>query len=125
MKKIGISLFVLFIGGVFLTGCYNNNVETLYPDLTNSCDTTSVTYSKTISKIVSNNCLSCHGSTYDKTGSGIRLDNYADFSSKADIVIEAVKHTSGYAQMPKNANKLSDCNIKQIEIWINQGKTNN
>ncbi len=37
----------------------------------------------------------------------------------------AVNHDSGFAAMPKNAPKLSDCKIDQIKIWIEDGTPNN
>jgi hypothetical protein len=37
----------------------------------------------------------------------------------------AVNHSSGYSSMPKNGNKLPQCKIDEIRIWITNGALNN
>lgn len=36
-----------------------------------------------------------------------------------------ITHSNGYSAMPKNGNKLSQCNIAQFKRWIDQGMPNN
>ena len=37
----------------------------------------------------------------------------------------AINHLPNFQPMPRNAPKLSDCKIDQIQIWIENGTPNN
>ena len=124
MKKL--ILFILVAG--FLAGCYYDNEETLYPSLDKGCDTTSVTYSKSIVPIFQTNCLSCH-STSQNAGSGGNI-NLEDFSMVQTLALQgnlfgAVTHNSKNSPMPKNGAKIDTCSITRIKIWIDHGAINN
>ncbi len=108
-----------------VSGCYYDNEEVLYPSLGNQCDTTNVTYSKTIAPLISDNCGACHGTNYKSNGNGIRLDNYNDLVAKIDQVIGAVNYNSKYIPMPRNTAKLNDCKLKKLTIWYQAGAPNN
>lgn len=89
------------------------------------CDTTNVSYSNHIWPLVENNCFGCHsGGT---PGGGIYLIDYASIVavSESGQLFGAVNHEPGYSPMPKNANKLLDCKIDQIRIWIEDGTPDN
>jgi hypothetical protein len=123
MKKL------LILALVVLAGCYYDNEEELYPNPP-ECDTTNVTYSGTIYPIIENNCKFCHGSGSQQ--GGILLEDYSSISAAAQkpagqpgSLYGAVSHHPDNYPMPKNGNKLSDCNIKKIEIWISDGTPNN
>ncbi len=51
--------------------------------------------------------------------------NKDKFMSQNANLVKAINHTIGYPQMPKNAAKLSDCNIAIITKWIKEGCLNN
>lgn len=117
---------IILLVGVMLnfTGCYYDDVETLYPQVA-GCDTTNVTYSGTISVIMADNCNSCHSGSAPQAG--IKTDNYTDLKTIADNgkLWGAVNHESGYSPMPKDRPKLSDCDLNKIRIWIDGGALNN
>ena len=124
MKKL--ILFAVIAG--LLAGCYYDNEETLYPSVEKGCDTTSVTYSKTIQPILQTNCYGCH-SIKDNASLGGN-NNLEDFTSLKQIVgdghfylsiIQDPRHTP----MPKNGAKLDTCSITKIKIWIDHGALNN
>ena len=125
MKNI---LLILLIGFLGLQSCYYDNEEELYPQVETGCDTGNVTFSKTISDILSSRCLSCHNNANaDSYGDGIKLEDYQDVKSAAEggRLLGSLKHENGYAKMPLGAGKLDDCKILQIEAWINAGFPNN
>lgn len=127
MKK-AVLMIILPVAMLFilvLPGCYYDNEEVLYPSLTNQCDTTNVTYSKNITRILSLYCYSCHGATYKATGGGIELGNYAGVVKNIDRVIGAINHDPKYNEMPKDAGQLPKCTIRQFEIWKANGLLNN
>lgn len=124
--KANLILALLIIVGV--SSCYYDNSEELYPELQSGCDTTSVTYSTTIAPMLSSYCLGCHSNaSANSFGGGIKLENYSDVKTYVDNgkLVGAIKHLSGYSPMPKNAGKLSDCKISQLDIWVNRGAANN
>lgn len=94
-------------------------------DMVGPCDTTAVTYSGTISKIMANNCTGCHG-----TSGNVTLTTYAGVKAAVGAGATgklwlAVNHFSGAVPMPSTTVKLSSCNIRQIKIWIDAGAPNN
>jgi len=101
-----------------LQGALNNSCD-------EDCDTTNVSFANHIWPLVENNCLGCHsGGT---PGGGIYLNNYANIVAVAESgqLWGAINHEQGFSPMPKNANKLSDCKIRQIQIWIEDGTPDN
>jgi hypothetical protein len=93
--------------------------------LESGCDTTNVTYTAKIKPIITNYCLGCHNGS--NPGGGIGLALYSDVKAIADNgkLIGTIDHLSGYSWMPKNGNKLTDCQVNMVKIWINHGAQNN
>lgn len=89
------------------------------------CDTTIVTYSGSIQPIISSYCLGCHSGT--SPSGGINLTNYSGVSEVAadGSLYGALNHNPGYTAMPKGSDKLSDCKLDKIRIWIEAGYQNN
>lgn len=89
------------------------------------CDTSQYTYGATISVIMQTNCTGCHSGT--NPSGGINLSTYSGVQTVAlnGRLVGAVTHAPGYSPMPKGAAMLSDCNITQIEKWVNAGAPNN
>jgi hypothetical protein len=124
MKRYFLPLFILFV--VFIASCYYDNEEALYPSYNTTCDTSNVTFSGTITAILSSNCLSCHSNAAAaSSGNNIRLENYADLTTRATSVIGSIKHTGTFSPMPKNGGKIKACSITQFDIWIRKGMLNN
>ncbi len=88
------------------------------------CDPTSFTFEKAIFPLMKTYCIGCHN---DNLASGdINLKDYAaikDIVEKGRLLGTA-RHDTGFSPMPPG-QKLSDCNITQIEKWINDGAKNN
>jgi uncharacterized membrane protein len=89
------------------------------------CDTTNIAYSTHIKTLIQNNCLGCHNGS--NPGGGIGLSTYSEVKAIADNgkLYGTITHLQGYSAMPKNGNKLTDCQIKMVQIWLNQGSPNN
>lgn len=124
MKRYLLPLTLMLV--FFVTACYYDNEEALYPSLSSACDTTGVTFSMTIVPVLSSNCYSCHSNTTAQTfGNNIKLENYADVKSNATAVAGSIKQTGTYSPMPKNGGKLKQCSIRQFDIWVTNGMLNN
>jgi hypothetical protein len=118
MKKI--LTFVLAIS--FFGSCYYNNAEDLLG--TANCDTTNVTYSITVNKILTDYCTSCHSDA--SLQGGITLEGYDNVKKYVDngSLIGSINQV-GFSPMPKGSAKLSDCDISKIQKWISDGAPNN
>lgn len=106
---------------VFLTSCYYDNYETLYPDANLVCDTTNVTFTPFVSNMVSQSCATtgCH---VEGTGR-ILLTDYT--SIKAAVDNGTFQQRALINQdMPPSA-PLSSCNVKKLNTWIDNGAQNN
>jgi len=122
------TLIILALFTFAIQSCYYENEEELYPSITNGCDTTNVTYSNNVSKIISARCIVCHSNAnYKDLGGGVELEGYENVKTSAENggLYGTISHTSGYAKMPKGASKMDDCKIEQIKIWIDAGAQNN
>jgi len=88
-----------------------------------ACDTTGVvTYQNQISALLAANCISCHsGSGAQK---GILLDTYASVKSYLDNgrLMAAVKGST--FQMPPSY-RLSNCEMRQLQLWQANGGIQN
>lgn len=123
--KIGIAVSMV---AMMFAGCYNDNSEDLYPQQPiSTCDTANISFSGKIQPILNQHCAlsGCH-----QTGSslgGYILDTYdgAKATANSNRLMGAIKWLPGHSQMPKNAAKLSDCDILKIETWVNRGMPNN
>ncbi len=89
------------------------------------CDTLNVTFSGTVWPLMQTWCTGCH--TGSNAGGNIHIENYNDVVAIANNgkLMGTITHTSGFSAMPKNADKLSDCQIAEIRIWIEDGTPDN
>jgi mono/diheme cytochrome c family protein len=124
MKKL------LMISLVILSACYYDNEEELYPNGSAPCDTTNVTYSGTVFPIIQANCIGCHSGAAPQ--GNVLLEDYNSISAAGQIpegqygsLYGVISHASGNSPMPKNGNKLPDCDIQKIKKWIDDGTPNN
>lgn len=90
-----------------------------------ACDTLNVTFSKNVNPILNKWCVGCH--SVSNPQGGIDLSSYVSISNyiQNNQLLGSIKHQSGLSPMPKNGSKLSDCETRQIELWINAGYLNN
>lgn len=102
-------------------GALNNSCD--------GCDTTDVKFASHVLPIIQQNCKGCHGPT-PTNYAGFSLTNHTEvvFGVTTNNLLERIKHASGFNPMPNSSNpaaaKLSDCKIKTVEIWINNGMKN-
>lgn len=106
------------IGKWISQGAINNSCSA-------KCDTTVFTYSGAVKSIMDNKCVGCHNPS--SLGGNIDLSTHSAVEIVAlnGKLFGSVAHLGGYSPMPKNSAKLSDCEIKQIQKWINDGSLNN
>jgi hypothetical protein len=120
-KKILLPLVIFSLAAV--SGCYYDKEDELYGT---TCNTANVTYSTTITGIINAyNCLSCHGGT--APSAGFSLEGYNNVKAKVTDgrLLGAINHSTGFAAMPQNAPKMSQCDINKVKAWVDAGALNN
>lgn len=112
------------LSSMMSTGCYYDNEEELYGHLNPSCDSSNVTYSAVVSKIIQDNCLQCHSASANM--GSVNLEGHTQAKSYADNgkLYGVISHSPGFSPMPKGGNKLSDCDVARIKKWIDAGAPN-
>ena len=90
----------------------------------NTCDST-FTFSGRIKPLMDKWCIGCHTGT--AAGGGYDLTSYTNIknANNNNRLIGSLQHLSGISAMPKGAGKLSDCDIKAVQDWIDAGYPNN
>lgn len=122
MKKIIKTAVLVFFGSLIVTGCYYDNEEELYP-AAESCDTVDVTYSGDILAMVDQYCQTCHSGN---TPSGnLNLETFGQITAAAEKMYERISKPAGDVQLMPPGQKLDDCTIKKMKVWIENGKPNN
>lgn len=89
------------------------------------CDTTDFTYSGYIRPFLDNHCTGCH--TGQNAGGGVFLSGFSTVQEVAldGSLLGSIQHDAGYKAMPKGEDKLADCDITKIRLWIEDGAPNN
>ena len=108
-----------FLAGFFLSSCYYDNEEELYP--TETCDLTEITFNQDIKPIIENNCAlsGCH-----VPGTG-RVD-YTRFQGLQIAVNDGrIKQRAVVQRSMPPGGPLNGCEIKKIEKWLANGALNN
>lgn len=86
------------------------------------CDSTQFTFSGSIKPMIDKYCVGCH--TYPNASGSVELSSHTGvaFIAKNGTLLNSLTHPTNW--MPKGGKKLSDCEIKQFEKWINAGAKN-
>jgi hypothetical protein len=115
---------LLILPLIFLiSSCYYDSQEDLYPQ-TGNCDTTNISYNSSIKPIIDQYCVGCHN-TSNPLG-GIDLSTYdlcVQYGQEGSLYGSMLQNGT-YSPMPKNSNKVDDCTLSKIQIWINKGYPN-
>jgi hypothetical protein len=95
-----------------------------------SCDTSGViSFSAQVLTIMQDRCVSCHNSA--QASAGVMLDTYTHVKATVDnqrngtpVLVGAIRRLTGFKAMPPGYS-LDECTIRIVELWIEQGATNN
>ena len=125
-KPTLIILFALFLGITLVwSGCKHEPIEPQDPPppdppTPTECDTLNVTFTGSILPIFQVNCLGCHSGLNPYYG--LDLTNFDHLAAiiKNGSLVGSVKHAEGFYPMPKAGAKLTDCDIRKIEILLNK-----
>lgn len=105
-----------------VSGCYYDNEEDLYLGSI-TCDTTNVTYAKSVAPVFAGYCNSCHSGS--SPSGNIKTDSYSSVVTNITRIRGSINHLSGFKEMPQSGGSLSSCDLTKIDIWIRKGKLDN
>lgn len=115
-----ISLIALVI---FLSSCYNDKEDLLYPKNTSAdCSNTDSKYSTAIKSIFQTKCAGssgCHGSGSLNT----ELITYANISGKKNQILNRVYASKDMP--PSGSPQLSETEKVALKCWLDQGAPDN
>ena len=89
------------------------------------CDTNSFTYAGAVKPLLDSKCVGCHSP--GNLGGNVDLSTYTGTRTVAlnGKLYGSIAQLTGYSPMPKNGTKLSTCEIRQVQRWIQAGALNN
>lgn len=125
---------VLMLLGLALYSCQYDHLNAPV-DKTKGCDTTHVSYLKSVKPILINNCYSCHSTAVTSATNGFDLENFTSLKDYLTIsyasdgiygskFLHAVNQQGYLLYMPPTY-KLSACELAIITKWIKEGAPNN
>jgi hypothetical protein len=84
-----------------------------------------ITFAGVVQPIIQNSCEGCHSGT--SPSGNLSLTNYGQISASAlsGGMMNSLKGTNGASIMPQNTSGLPQCQIDQIQTWIDAGAPNN
>ena len=124
LKKKMLRLSVIILAILLVQSCYYDKTYDLLPGV-EPCDTTSFNFSGVIKPIMLQYCMDCHST--ENHSAGVILDTYEGTKLIANDgrLLGVINHESGFSPMPKNLPQLDPCNIRIIELWVEDGAPNN
>ena len=90
------------------------------------CDTSLVsTFALIVAPIIENSCQGCHSGT--SPDADLMLTNYTEISASAlnGSLMNSLLALNEAVLMPYNSSGLSECQITQIQKWVDAGAPNN
>ena len=123
---VKLSLIVSFIITALLVATCKHDIPLTDGDNHNdTCGTVVFTYSGAVAPLLTTNCTRCHNAT--TTRAGVNLSTYEGVKTVAlnGRLLGSIKKETGFKPMPPGNNKLPDCQIRQIEKWVQAGAENN
>ena len=109
-----------------LASCSSDSEDLLTTPTPTVCDTTTVSYSASITPLITKyGCLSCHSGTAPVGGFVLTSYNAVKAKVTDGRLLGAISHANGFSPMPQGGNKMSECDINQFRAWINRGALNN
>lgn len=90
-----------------------------------NCDSNNIAFAAGIQPLLNQYCKGCHNSV--ASSGGVKLDHYSGVAAVVSNgkLLGVIKHQPGFPAMPQGGNKLTDCQIRQVEKWIAAGALNN
>lgn len=123
MKKKVFGIITVVIGIALMQRCTYD--KGLLVPLVTCPDTLNVSFAAKVRPLLQANCFSCHGN--GSSLGNVSLDTYDQVMQLATSgrLLGSISHSPGFSPMPLNADKLNNCSITAVGVWIEEGMQNN
>jgi len=122
MRKILFALsFIFLLIFSTQTSCYYDNEVEQYGITV--CDTSAISYSADIKRIIDGNCISCHTPGGQQSTSPFNTYEQLKIYTTNSELVNRIKGI-GVNLMPPTA-PLTNCDQQKIEAWVRAGAPNN
>ena len=123
MKLNAILWSLLLMSTVFISSCYYDVEEELYPS--GNCDTANMSFAQDVMPVFNQNCNICHSASAAQ--GNVILDTYDAILPYVNSgkLMGSIRHQNGFSAMPQGQPQLSACTIDRIAAWIADGALNN
>lgn len=122
MKNHFLTFFLGVTTALLLSSCKHEPAPVV-------CDKTAFNYAADIKPIMDAHCTSCHTQGSLVSNGHIYLEDWAKLNdyvtTDPDRFVGSLDHDPSYHSMPKDAPKLTDCEISKIKSWIAAGALDN
>lgn len=121
---LSVIAFLLILLGA--SGCYYDNEEDLYPvPFVPLCDTLSISYQTHVQPLLATHCYTCHDAASQFGNVNLEVFSSLQIFAQNGSLLGALSHLPDYSPMPQGGNRLPDCEIAQINAWIQAGSPQN
>lgn len=90
-----------------------------------TCGAIVFTYSGAVAPLMNTYCTRCHNDTTTKGGIDLSTYDLVKTVALDGRLLGSIKQEAGYKPMPPGSTKLTGCQIRQIEKWVQAGSQNN
>ncbi len=70
-------------------------------------------------------CTGCHSGTAPQGNLVLTSYNAVKDAVQNKNLVKCINYIPGYVAMPQGGLKLTDCEIRQVEKWVDAGMQNN
>jgi hypothetical protein len=88
------------------------------------CDSNNFVYNNAIRPLVNKYCTSCHSGTSPQGSLDLSTYNNLKDAVVNRNLVKCINYANGYSGMPKGM-RLTACQIRQVEKWVDAGMQNN
>lgn len=108
----------ILAGAENTTGCADTTIAP-------TCDTLNRSYSQDIAPIFNDYCTVCHNTASPSAGYDLSTHSGVVAALNTNRLLGSIRHDSGFSPMPQGGGKMTDCEIEQLEAWVNAGAQDN
>ena len=117
MKRL-ISFFII-LTTLLLSSCLQDSLDDLTPISNTIIDTSNITYNNSVKAILTQECISCHGSI--NPSGGLDISTYTKTINNIGSIINRIDLQTGQSGIMPTSGRMSEIKINTMKAWQSQG----
>ena len=118
INKISVLLSIC-LSVILFTSCTNDSLDDLTPSGTNNNTSGTITYNANVKSILSQQCVSCHGSV--NPSGNLNISTYTTAKNNINKIISRIDLQTGQSGIMPPSGRMAENNIQVIKDWKTQG----